>query len=532
MNKKPVRRMLSWGLAVALVLASAGCGAKTPADPTDVSQTEPTSEGTQIRYNDLRLAYARGDQLDPFQAKTTVNRLLTTLLYDSLFVTDEHFEAKPLLAKEYTTDGLSVTVSLNADIRFTDGTPMTAADVLYSFDLAKEADAYKARLENFASASATGDNALLFTLASPDPFAAACLDFPIIKTGTSAEDRKKAAEESPDADAPKTTDQVVPVGSGRYILQYEEGENDPVLVAYNDRFMGFFPQMSVIRLVNISDASALFYSLEIGNISFAFDDLASGQYTRVNATISEYPMNHIIYLGMNQDNAVLANSTVRQAIAAAIDREEILNVAFQGHATVTHTPFNPVWASAAEYEASHLDAGSDALEMLNENGFDKINTYGARNDGRVSLSFNLLVVEDNGFKRMAARQIARELGELNIKVQITTMPKEEFLNAVELGKFDLYLGEVSLTPNMNLNAFFGGSGGAAFGIWGKSAAEAYGSYLSGDIVFDAFMEAFNADMPFIPLCFRRGIVASVKELQGTQQASVGDLFADIEEWHF
>ncbi len=39
-------------------------------------------------------------------------------------------------------------------------------------------------------------------------------------------------------------------------------------------------------------------------------------------------------------------------------------------------------------------------------------------------------------------------------------------------------------------------------------------------------------MPFIPLCYRKGIVASVKELQGAQLAFVGDLFADIEDWHF
>lgn len=532
MKEKPVLRLLAWGMALALLFACAGCGGNEPNDPSNVSQTEPTSDTVQIRYNDLRLAYARGDKLDPFLCKTTVNRQLTTLMYDSLFTVDEHFEAKPLLAKEYSTDGLSVTVSVNTDVRFTDGTYMTPADVIYSFELAKESDAYKARLKNFDSASAVGTNVLLFTLASPDPYAVACLDFPIVKTGTSAQDRKKAAEELPDEDAPKTTDQMLPVGSGRYVLQYEENENDPVLVAFNDRFRGFYPPMSLIRLVNVTDSTALFYSLEIGNISFAFDDLSGGKYTRVNATISEYPMNNLVYLGMNQDDAALANPAVRQAIAAAIDRQDILNVAFQGHATVTRTPFNPLWTPAAEYETSHADPGVNALEMLEKIGFDKINTYGVRNNGRISLNLDMLVVEDNDFKRMAAQQIAKKLGALNVKVHVTTLPKADFLNAVELGKFDLYIGEISLTPNMNLDAFFGGSGAAAHGIWNKTAADAYHGFLAGEMVFDAFMEAFNEDLPFIPLCYRRGIVASVKELQGAQQAYVGDLFADIEDWHF
>ena len=532
MKAEPVRRLFAWGLTLALVFACAGCGGNTPNDPTADSTTEPVSDTAQIRYNDLRLAYARGDKLDPFLCKTTVNRQLTTLLYDSLFTVDENFEAKPLLAKEYSTDGLSVTVSVNPDVRFTDGTYMTTADVLYSFELAKEADAYKARLKNFESASSVGANVLLFTLESPDPYAVACLDFPIIKTGTSAEDRKKALAESQEGNVPKTTDQVIPVGSGRYVLQYEENENDPVLVAYNDRFRGFFPSMSVIHLVNVTDSSALFYSLEIGNISFAFDDLSVGKYTRVNATISEYPMNNLIYVGMNQDDSALANSFVRRAVAAAIDRQDILNVAFQGHATVTRTPFNPLWTAAAEYETSHPESQTDALTLLEENGFDKVNTYGVRNNGRISLSLDMIVVDDNDFKRMAAQQIAKKLGTMNIKVRITTLPKQDFLSAVERGKFDLYIGEVSLTPNMSLDTFFGGYGAAAHGIWNKTASDAYYDFLAGEMNFDAFMEAFNEDMPFIPLCYRKGIVASVKELQGAQQAYVGDLFADIEEWHF
>ena len=46
------------------------------------------------------------------------------------------------------------------------------------------------------------------------------------------------------------------------------------------------------------------------------------------------------------------------------------------------------------------------------------------------------------------------------------------------------------------------------------------------------MEAFEQDVPFVPLCFRNGIVASVKELNGAQSARYGDLFEDIEDWPY
>ena len=202
-------------------------------------------------------------------------------------------------------------------------------------------------------------------------------------------------------------------------------------------------------------------------------------------------------------------------------------------AAVTHTPFNPAWTVASAYETAHgADKRQDAASILKEAGFDKVNTYGILNNGRISLSLDLIVSEDNEFKRMAAQQIAKNLSTLKIKVNITALPSEQFQNAVELGKFDLYIGEVNLSANMNLSPFFGGSGALAHGIWSKTASEAYNGFLAGEINMDAFMEAFRLDVPFVPLCYRKGIVASVKELQGTQNANYADLYADIEDWHF
>ena len=536
--KRQLRRGTALLLCMALLFGVSACGGGDDADLLSTTEETTLVSDAQIRYNDLRLPYARSDSLDPYEAKSTVNRQLMTLLFDGLFTVGEDFEAKPVLAKEYSTDGQAITVSVNSDVRFHDGSLVTAADVLYSFRLAKESPAYKARLKNIESASGSELDSILFLMNVSDPYAAACLDFPIVKSGTGASDRKETERQAREAaeaageEYHKSVEKQTPVGTGRYVLSYDEGESDPVLTAFHERYKGFYPSLSTIRLVNVTDSSALFYSLEIGNISFAFDDLSGGKYTRVNANISEYPMNSLVYLGMNQDHPALAQSEIRQAIQAAIDREDILNVAFQGHATVTHTPVNPHWTVAAEYESTYAREQSSALEMLRDAGFDKVNGYGVRNNGRQILAFTLLVAEGNGFKEMTANRIAQKLQALDIKVTIQKLPANEFVNAVELGKFDLYVGEVNLSPNMDLNVFFGGSGAAAHGIWSKAAGKAYEDFRWNEISFGAFMEAFEQDLPFIPLCFRNGIVASVKELEGTQNARYGDLFEDVEEWRF
>lgn len=535
MRKNITIRGLAFLLSVVLVFSACGCGKNTEDDTLSTTEVVTELNSAQIRYNDLRLPYAKADSLDPYEAKSTMNRQLSTLMYDSLFTVGDSFEAKPLLAREYSADRMSITVSVNSNVMFSDRSIMTLEDIIYSFNIAKKSALYEAKLKNIESVSATSSDILLFTMKNPDPYAVACLDFPIIKYGTGYADRKEAeryAREEGEEEF-KSTDKVVPTGSGRYVLKYEENETDPVLVAFNDRFKGFYPAMTTIHLVNVTDSSALFYSLEIGNISFAFDDLSGGKYTRVNADISEYLMNNLVYVGLNQDDSALAIPAVRRAISAAIDREDILNIAFQGHATITHTPFNPLWSASSEYEtAKKEETRRSALEILEEAGFKQINSYGIRNNGRISLKFDLIVSDGNDFKKMTALRIQRALKLLNIQVQITEVPVEKYSDAVELGKFDMYIGEVCLSPNMNLEPFFGGSGAMAHGIWAKTSVEAYDSFLAGDINFNAFMEAFEQDVPFIPLCYRKGIVAAVKELKEANAACLGDLFEDIEEWHF
>ncbi len=523
--------------ALLILFLSAGCGGNSPVD--DESQTDVSvsfsSDLPKIEYNELRLPYSKPDSLDPFSSKSTLNRQLATLMYDSLFTVGETYDAVPVIASSYTGDGYTISVTLNEGVYFTDGSEMTVNDVIYSFEKARVSFAYSSRLANFESATATGTNGLFFILKKPDPYAASCLDFPIIKMGTAIDDIKKINESIPvdDQTAPaKSIEKQVPVGSGRFMLVYEEGESDPTLVAHNRRFGSFFPEINAIKLVNITDSSALFYSLEIGNISFAFDDLSSGIYTRVNANTVEYPLNNLIYVGLNQDDPALANHTVRRAVALAIDRENILNIAFQGHAEITYTPFNPLWQPASDYVPQNTYSRENAKEILEKAGYNKKNSYGYRNNGRQSLTFSMIVCEGNNFKLTAAEQIKKSLAALDINVDIRVLPRDEFLDAVELGHFDMYIGEVNLLPNMSLDSFFGEKGAMAHGIWARSAADTYYGFLAGENSLNDFLTAFENEVPFIPLCFRNGIAAGVKELYNTTDARYSDLFEDIETWHF
>ncbi len=502
--------------AVALVCLSvlSACSGNNDGETTQPDEAATGSGVFEIEYNELRLPFSKADTLDPFKAESMMNRQLTALLYDGLFRADKRYEAVPEIADRYTLDGTSLTVSLSSGIVFTDGAYITSDDVAYSFKCAKDSDAYAVRLENFDKVARADSDTLVFTLETNDKYAASCLDFPIVKQGTVQDDYEALADVKP------------PVGSGRYV--FVDGAS-PMLAVNNSRLGSFWPGISSIRLVNVSDSSALFYSLEIGNICFAFDDLSTGKYTRANADSTEYLMNNMVFLGFNAENASLGSPAVRRAIELAIDRTDIVETAFQGHAQAAYSPFNPDWY-VADGDFTFKSSLEKAKVVLEDAGYDQINTYDIRNDGSKSLTFGMIVNKDNAFKLQTAKLIAGTLAKLNIHVSVAALSPEDYYAAYDALEFDLYIGEVNLTENMSIMPFFDGA--LSKGVYSDAAEDAYKSFAAGDLTAAKYANAFREETPFVPICFRKGIVACTRRLTGAIDAWAGDIFGNIENWQF
>jgi peptide/nickel transport system substrate-binding protein len=514
MKRKRITRLICALVAVFICLSSfSACGGS--GDDTTETETAVDPGAVEINYNELKLPYSKADTLDPFKAKSAMNRQIAALMYDGLFSVDKKYEPVPQIAEKYTLDGTELTVTLSKGIVFTDGAYITSDDVAYSFERAKKSDAYGGRLSNFEKVIRADGETLVFTLYKNDVYAASCLDFPVVKYGTVQTEYKTLPEIKP------------PVGSGRYV--FTDGPV-PTLTVNNSRLGSFWPVISSIHLVNVSDSSALFYSLEIGNISFAFDDLSGGKYTRANADSAEYNMNKMVYLGFNAENASLGSPTVRRAIELAIDRLEIIETGFQGHATVSYSPFNPDWYASSDKDFTFNYGVKNAIALLEAAGYDKINTYKIRNDGSKSLTFKLIVNKDNEFKLVTAKLIAGCLAKLNIHVSISALSPEDFLQAYDALDFDMYIGEVNMTPNMSILPFFKGS--LSKGVYSDAAEEAYRSFAAGELSITDYADAFREETPFMPLCFRKGVVAGMRKLVGATEAWAGDIYGNIEEWSF
>lgn len=466
-------------------------GGETPkGDPAIVSNLDNTKEGT------LKLAYSKADMLDPYTATMTANLQILSLVYDGLYKLDKAYEPTPVIASGAIVSDSSVNVTLGSAV-FSDGSAITAQDVVYSFDRAKFSPAWSEKLKNFSGSSLAASNMVIFTLETPDPFAVSCLTFPIVKNGSSGN---------------------LPIGSGRYTPEIS-GETTYLVV--NKNKSGFNPAIKTIMLVPVRDSSSLESSLEIGNTGFYYNDLGSGTYSRINAKTIEMGINNFIYLGFNSQGEIFSNPLLRRAVSLSVNRKEITSTAFQGHARECYSPFNPDWYALASKDLILSVDIQKALALIEESGIDI-----------TEKEISLLVNKENQFKLETAYFIRDYLVQLGFNVNLKDYEMQYYTEALELGSYDMYIGEVRLSPNMDLNSLLGG-GSLSFGIDPNGAACArYSQLLSGGCEIMDFINTFNDELPFIPLCYRNAAVSYTNEMQGDFNCCDSDVFYDIETWSF
>lgn len=488
-----MKKLICILLIIALSLTMFSC---TGNEETEITTAPVTDNGTQSERI-LNLAYSKGDTLNPFTCTTTSNLQILRLVYDSLYTLDKSYKPTPSVAYAGEVSEKTVTVTLNS-VSFSDGSQLTAQDVTASFTSAKESGAYSAKLANFESASASGTNAVIFTLTNADPYALACLTFPIVKGGNNTED--------------------FPAGSGRYI-PHVSGES--VYLVVNAQKTGFAPAIKTIMLSPVRNSDAVVSSLEIGNIGFYYNDLSNGIYSRLNAHNVEMGLNNFVYMAFNSASEIVSNPAVRQAVNLALDRSTIVSNAFQGHARATYSPFNPDWHLLVSKDLTVTKNKEQAKELIADSGIDF-----------TTKELTLLVGSENQFKTETASLIKDYLSEIGVTVNIVKVSSDEFVAALEEGSYDMYIGEIRLTPNMDLNQLLGG-GAVSYGIDSTSrTCSRYSQLLAGECEIMDFINAFNQDLPFIPICYRNASVSFTNSLQGDFASCDADVFSGIETWSF
>lgn len=237
-------------------------------------------------------------------------------VFDQLTTIDATGKVIPRLATEWShsEDLKTWTFVLRENATFHDGTPVTAADVLFTYETARGDP--KARLGNYLvtvdTITANGDYEVVFTLKIPyAPFDRQATLIPIVS---------KAAYEAMGAEAYAKK----PIASGPYSVE-NWVNGDTITLKRYDAYWGNPGAYETLVFQPVPDETTRANSVQSGDLDVALLGPSSVPAVRSSGAVNvvDQQSNRILYVGFNSGQTWLANPTIREAINLAIDRETL-----------------------------------------------------------------------------------------------------------------------------------------------------------------------------------------------------------------
>ena len=433
-------------LLLSLAMLLTGCagvrsGSAQIEEPTPVyDQVIPGTEVKERQPADrvFSLNYDPNASMNPISAESSANMQFWSLLYDSVFTVNPDWTVTSEVVTEWQSDDFIWWVfHVDTSIQFSDGTPLSAADVAYSIQRAQQSSYYANRLSIIYGISAFGDDTFAVTTKYANSQFPALLNIPIIKKGDYFEER--------------------PLGTGPYMLS-ETGDR---LVLNKLNRHAAEMQLQTIYLRDCMDTSARIRAFEEASIDLVVND-PTGMYNLGYGSSNEtryFDTSNLHYIGFNTGSMFFLSAAARCAVGFAVDRESIVTSLLSGCGVATTLPVHPASPYYDESYAKGFAFDPNKASLMFQNA--GVSDYD--NDGAlemlitgivVELNIRFLVNSDSTAKVLAARKICEQLNDIGITTTLYELTWPDYIERLESGEYDMYYGEIRLTPDWNLAELF------------------------------------------------------------------------------
>lgn len=432
-------------IGILLVLLSA-CSKTDDVPPADLDAAYPVESGGSL----VDAMAGEPSGLIPMIAGESAASAIASHIFNTLLRYDRNLEPEGELAKSWqvSKDQKTITFKLKPDLKWADGTPLTSADVLFTWQLVtddKTRTPYGADYKLVTKAETP--DAQTFRVSYAQPYA------PALDSWAGLQILPRHLLQNQDIN--NTPFARKPVGSHYYQLENWSNGERISLVRNPNATQG---QPKIDRLVSrfIPDPASQFLELMADNIDVM--NLNPIQYARIVPARPEMTQkialykelgNGYTYLGFNLKRAPFDDIRVRQAINYAIDKQELIDGVLLGLGEPVAAPYKPGTRWVNPQLKPYAYDTAKAKQLLKAAGYEDHDDDGILDRNGKPLAFEILT-NQNKQREMSAVLIQRRLKEIGIDAKIRVLEWASFLGRyIKPGDFDVVvLGwSLSLDPD-------------------------------------------------------------------------------------
>lgn len=407
--KKIIMKLFSCGIIVCMLLMTA-CSAE--------QKKEEVKEPIQIALTQDILSF------DPMQTSDIFSEAVLRCIYTSLYDFDEELNLrKKLVTKETEVDDYTWEFEIHGGVKFQDGSPLTAADVVFSIERARKGGRTEKLLEIVDAVEQIDDTT--FRIRSREPYPN--LPSLFAKAETSIVSKKVVNEDGYDFKKP--------VGAGPFELAEREEGKKISLKRFDDYFLekAKSPYLDFVVIVTEQDRTATFLN---GDVDVLFSVSAYDcQKLKLSKEVNllQSPSTKIEYLSLNTQHPPLDNPKVRLAISYAINRDKIAEGIYHGYST-------PSSSLIPDGIIGYQDSGvtydpQKARKLLEEAGYEA--------------GFEFTVITIDTIRKNTMEYIKLDLAEIGITLNYDLITMKEAAETMMAGEHQSILVGWAYSPDPN-----------------------------------------------------------------------------------
>jgi peptide/nickel transport system substrate-binding protein len=431
-------------LAVLAATTLTGCRSREHAQlpPAPVSST-PEDGGTVVRRLDSDVA-----TLNPIFVSTAYEKQVLSYLFDALVEIDQEANVAPGAARAWkiSPDGKTYTFELDPNSTFSDGTPVTASDVLFTLDkIHTDSAQLSGALEGIDPEKTIALDPSTVQVTFKEVHAGQLLAFNFAILPRHVYEK---------GDFKKDHTWTV-VGNGPYVLQKRTAGQE-ILLSRRSDYKGQKPYLQYVLFKVISEPAVALNALKRDDIDEM--EMSTEQWRQSSADkaltervdLRRYYRLGYSFIPWNTRDPLLSDPRVRRALAACLDRKSIINHIYYGTARVITGPFTPdQWAYSPSVAPIEFDPDAARRKLVSLGWLDTDHDGILDHNGR-KFEFEMLIPVAGKATADQAQVFQDGLKRAGVKLDLVPLDNTQFITRVSEGKFQsaILAWDLDLDPDV------------------------------------------------------------------------------------